>query len=62
MAQAAGNPSTWKERTCLSNIVNTMSVDDLEMQGATVSATMILPRIFWFSHQRDWNNKAWTKY
>ena len=41
------NPLSWKSRTSLSNIVNNMAADDLAMQGARVSAAMILTLSFW---------------
>ena len=36
------NPTLWKSRSCLSDIVNSMSADDLVMQGPRASVAMVL--------------------
>ena len=36
------NPSLWKSTTCLSNIINTMAVNDLETLGGKASTAMRL--------------------
>ena len=40
-------PSSWKRRTCLFGVVNTMVVDDLATEGARASATMVLTSFAW---------------
>ena len=40
------NPSPWRKRTCLSDMVNIMPADDMVTKGARASAAKLLTKLF----------------